>query len=144
MSTSTASSAPGQNDRLKAKITKAIQQLDLAVASLDEHHQQVVLLQKQLKALVKSHEKTQNRFIKQVSSIAEGIGAGSNGSAAGGGSQDQLLNATKKMQETQMSFNLQYLQLQSQMQQENRSYTAISSIMKTKHDTVKNSVSNIR
>ena len=56
----------------------------------------------------------------------------------------QLMNATKQMQETQMSFNLQYLQLQSQMQHENRSYTAISNIMKTKHDTVKNSISNIR
>ena len=55
-----------------------------------------------------------------------------------------LLCATKQMQETQMSFNLQYLQLQSQMQHENRSYTAISNIMKTKHDTVKNSISNIR
>jgi hypothetical protein len=46
--------------------------------------------------------------------------------------------------ETAMSFNLQYLQLQSQMQSENRSYTAVSNIMKTKHDTVKNSISNIR
>ena len=59
-------------------------------------------------------------------------------------SQAQLLEATKQMQETQMSFNLQYLQLQSQMQHENRSFTAVSNIMKTKHDTVKNSISNIR
>ena len=59
-------------------------------------------------------------------------------------SQAMLLCATRQMQETQMSFNLQYLQLQSQMQHENRSYTAISNIMKTKHDTVKNSISNIR
>jgi hypothetical protein len=75
-----------------------------------------------------------------------GSPGGSNpiGAAAGGSSQDQLLNATKQVQETQMSFNLQYLQLQSQMQHENRSYTAISNIMKTKHDTVKNSISNVR
>ena len=74
-----------------------------------------------------------------------GVG-GSNpiGAATGGSAQDTLLNATKQMQETQMSFNLQYLQLQSQMQHENRSYTAISNIMKTKHDTVKNSISNVR
>jgi hypothetical protein len=58
--------------------------------------------------------------------------------------QSQLLNATKQMQEMQMSFNQQYLQLQSQMQNENRSYTAVSNIMKTKHDTVKNSISNVR
>jgi hypothetical protein len=30
------------------------------------------------------------------------------------------------------------------MQQENREYTAISNIMKTKHETVKNSISNVR
>lgn len=48
------------------------------------------------------------------------------------------------LEEVAMSFNLQYLQLQSQMQHENRSYTMISNIMKTKHDTVKNSISNVR
>lgn len=65
-------------------------------------------------------------------------------SSAGGDGQGQLMAATRHMQETQMSFNLQYLQLQSQMQHENRSYTAISNIMKTKHDTVKNSIGNVR
>jgi hypothetical protein len=58
--------------------------------------------------------------------------------------QASLLAATKAMQETQMSFNLQYLQLQNAMQVENRQYTAVSNIMKTRHDTVKNSISNIR
>lgn len=64
--------------------------------------------------------------------------------AAGTAGRDQLLAATRQMQETQMNFSLQYLQLQSQMQNENRSYTAISNIMRTKHDTVKNSISNVR
>lgn len=72
-----------------------------------------------------------------------GVG-GPIGAASSGGSQDQLLAATKNMQETQMSFNLQYLQSQSPMQPENRSYTAVSNIMKTRHDTVKNSISNVR
>jgi hypothetical protein len=58
--------------------------------------------------------------------------------------QATLLAATQAMQETQMSFNLQYLRLQNQMQNENRQFTAVSNIMKTKHDTVKNSISNIR
>jgi len=30
------------------------------------------------------------------------------------------------------------------MQAENRAYTAVSNIMKTKHDTVKNTISNVR
>jgi hypothetical protein len=60
------------------------------------------------------------------------------------GASPALLAATQQMQEAQLSFNLQYLQLQTQMQNENRSYTTVSNIMKTKHDTVKNSISNIR
>jgi hypothetical protein len=57
---------------------------------------------------------------------------------------DALAAKGESAQETQMSFNLQYLQLQSQMQNENRQFTAVSNIMKTKHDTVKNSISNMR
>ena len=48
------------------------------------------------------------------------------------------------LDQVQMSFNMQYLQLQAQMQHENRLYSAVSAIMKTKHDTVKNAISNIR
>ncbi len=47
-------------------------------------------------------------------------------------------------QEEGMSFSMQYLQLQSQMQNEAQQYTAVCNIMKTKHDTVRNSISNIR
>ena len=46
-------------------------------------------------------------------------------------------------EEVQMSFNLQYLQLQNAMQNDNRQFTMVSNIMKTKHDTVKNTISNI-
>jgi hypothetical protein len=55
-----------------------------------------------------------------------------------------LYSVDKTTQEMQMSFNLQYLQLQSQMQSENRQFTLVSNIMKTKHDTVENSINNIR
>ena len=55
-----------------------------------------------------------------------------------------LMSGVKSQQETQMSFNLQYLQLQNSMQNENRQFTMVSNIMKTKHETVKNSISNIR
>ena len=65
-------------------------------------------------------------------------------STARGDGQDQMLKATKSMQEAQMAFNQQYLQLRSQIESENRSFTLVSSIMKTKHDTVKNSIGNIR
>lgn len=74
---------------------------------------------------------------KEVADLAQAGRADDPGQAA-------LLQATKQMQEMQMSFNLQYLQLQQQMQNENRQFTMVSNIMKTKHDTVKNSIGNIR
>jgi hypothetical protein len=54
-----------------------------------------------------------------------------------------LIGATQAMQEQQMAFNLQYLQLQNSLQNDNRQFTMISNIMKTKHDTAKNTISNI-
>lgn len=46
--------------------------------------------------------------------------------------------------EMQESFNLQYLQLQQNMQQQNRQFTLVSNIMKVKHDTAKAAINNIR
>lgn len=61
-----------------------------------------------------------------------------------GNAQQDLMNQTKQMQEMMASFNLQYLQLQEKMQHENRSFTTISNVMKTKHDTAKASINNVR
>ena len=107
-------------------------------------------VQNELKKLEQQKEKLlamMNDFNEQQKNVMKGmqkLEENYDRMSPGNISQEQLLKATKQMQETQMSFNLQYLQLQSQMQQENRSYTAVSNIMKTKHDTVKNSISNIR
>ena len=54
------------------------------------------------------------------------------------------LQATLEMQEMNQQFNLQYLNLQQDMQQENRKFTAISNVMKTKHDTAKSMIQNVR
>ena len=67
------------------------------------------------------------------------------GAASGGSSStDNLMAATRQMQEMNQSFNLQYLNLQQNMQQENRQFTMMSNIMKTKHDTAKSAINNIR
>ncbi len=49
-----------------------------------------------------------------------------------------------RIQNLHLAFNTQYLQLQMHMQRENRTYTSVSNVLKTRHDTVKNSISNIR
>lgn len=55
-----------------------------------------------------------------------------------------LARAIHTLQESNVSFNLQYLQLQQKMQVESRRFTLLSNIMKTKHDTAKNVIQNIR
>jgi len=55
-----------------------------------------------------------------------------------------MMVATREMQEMNMSFNMQYLSLQQKMQADNRQFSLLSNIMKTKHDTAKNAISNVR
>lgn len=61
-----------------------------------------------------------------------------------GNASPNAVSAMKQLHEAQMSFNMQYLALQQKMQDESRRFTLLSNVMKTKHDTVKNSISNIR
>lgn len=55
-----------------------------------------------------------------------------------------LPRAIQALQEMNMSFSLQYLMLQQKMQDENRKFTLLSNIMKTKHDTARNAIQNVR
>lgn len=60
----------------------------------------------------------------------------SNGAAATGGIEDALARQSQDA--------MFYLNLQMQVQDENRYYTTMSNTMKARHDTVKNSISNLR
>jgi hypothetical protein len=58
------------------------------------------------------------------------------GGAATGGIEDALARQSQDA--------MFYLNLQMQVQDENRYYTTMSNTMKARHDTVKNSISNLR
>jgi hypothetical protein len=109
---------------------RAIDEASASLSQLETIHANTVLLNTKMSALY-------NQLGAAITKTAKVA-------AAPGVSTVQLMQAIQQMQETQMSFNLQYLQLQSQMQNDNRQFTAVSNIMKTKHDTVKNTISNIR
>jgi len=70
-------------------------------------------------------------------------GGSTDGSAGGTTTQSDLLEATRALQQEAQAMNLQYLQLQEQMQQENREFTALSNVMRVKHDSARNAISNI-
>lgn len=70
---------------------------------------------------------------------AGGGGAGGVAGAEGssGGGMDDMLARNADM-------NLYYLQLQERISAESRAYTTLSNVLKTRHDTVKNAIGNIR
>ena len=57
---------------------------------------------------------------------------------------EELMEVTRDLAEMSNSFNLDYIALQQKISHENRQFTMVSNIMKTKHDTAKNSINNIR
>jgi hypothetical protein len=72
-------------------------------------------------------------------------GAGTAPTAAGSapaGEADVMASA-RALQAESAAFNAQYLQLQEAMQRENREYTALSNVMKVKHDTARAAIGNI-
>ena len=81
---------------------------------------------------------------KLLASVREVTKLAADASKTGAAGEKKLLEAIQNMEEMSQSFNLQYLQLQQQMQDENRRFTLLSNVMKTKHDTAKNAIGNIR
>jgi hypothetical protein len=74
---------------------------------------------------------------------APGAGATSGTTTAGGASEGDLLEATRALQSQAQTFNLQYLQLQESMQRESREFTAMSNVMKVRHESAKSAIGNI-
>jgi hypothetical protein len=52
--------------------------------------------------------------------------------------------SAQNLQEMSQSFNMQYLALQQNMQDESRRFTLVSNVLKAKHDTAKNAIGNVR
>jgi hypothetical protein len=127
----------------RSEAVRAINDASVQLAELERIHAKTVAINSDLSRLYD----TLSRKVAEVGKLAETVRAGGGNPGVAGASSsgtNALLDATRQMQETQMSFNLQYLQLQENMQNANRQFTAVSNIMKSKHDTVKNSISNIR
>jgi hypothetical protein len=76
-----------------------------------------------------------------MGAAAEGPSTG--GAATGPGSRGESSSVEGTLAQSQ-EFNLYYLQLQEQLSAENRTFSAMSNVLKTRHDTVKNAIGNIR
>jgi hypothetical protein len=76
-----------------------------------------------------------------VSAAAKGIKALKNG-AEGNDTRSQL-DQMWEMQRQNQQFNLEYLQMQNELQAENRRYSTVSNLMKAQHDTAKAAINNM-
>jgi len=76
--------------------------------------------------------------------LSGGAGDPASTIAAGQGEEQNTLDQVKAMQEQAQDFNLQFLALQENVQQENRRFTTVSNVLKAKHETAKAAVQNIR
>lgn len=62
---------------------------------------------------------------------------------SGGGSEPGQSDMERVMHESQ-AFNLYYLEIQEEMSRENRRFSALSNVMKARHETAKSAIGNIR
>ncbi|NOZ86774.1 MAG: hypothetical protein GXP49_10980 [Deltaproteobacteria bacterium] len=56
---------------------------------------------------------------------------------------DSMFEATKKLQEMNHEMNLEYLQLQQQVQQEERNFSTMSQLMASRHQTAMRAIQNM-
>jgi hypothetical protein len=80
------------------------------------------------------------------STLASGVGASGVGTSAGrtAAGETDVMASARALQAESQAYNAQYLQLQEAMQKENREFTALSNVMKVKHDTARAAISNIQ
>jgi len=101
-------------------------------------------LEKSHNAFVKAAGELDGLYVKLLQKAREVSRLAAEAEKAKSSRLEKLYQASREMAEMSQSFNLQYLQLQQNMQNENRQFTLVSNIMKTKHDTAKNAINNVR
>jgi len=86
--------------------------------------------------------------VRGVAQAAAGASRGTLPSApsappAGTGSGDAF-EAARLLQQEGQSFNLRYLELQERLQRETREFTALSNVMKVRHDAARAAIQNVQ
>ena len=80
-----------------------------------------------------------------ISAVADAVdGAVGNEVSGAGGDKWELLRAQERLQEEGLSNSLRLLALQRKMNKETQNYTAISNVMKARHEMAKAAINNIR
>ncbi|MDQ3263332.1 MAG: hypothetical protein M3Y59_06695 [Myxococcota bacterium] len=82
---------------------------------------------------------------RSTTTLPGGDSAGGGAAAGiGGGDAMEMLQAQSAMQAEGFKLNSVYLGMQREMQRESREFSALSNIMKVRHDTAKSAINNVR
>ena len=73
---------------------------------------------------------------------AGGVGVGVGGAGIGGTAADPNGSIDASLQQS-AQMNLYYLEVQEQVDAQNRTFTALSNVLKTEHDSAKSAIGNI-
>jgi hypothetical protein len=85
-----------------------------------------------------------------VRGVAQAAASGARGAmsatppAAGGAGSGDSFEAARLLQQEGQSFNLRYLELQERLQRETREFTALSNVMKVRHDAARAAIQNVQ
>lgn len=60
-----------------------------------------------------------------------------------GATDNTQMSQMFEMQKESQAFNLQYLQLQTELQNDNRRFSTLTNLMKVRHDTAKSAINNM-
>ena len=82
-------------------------------------------------------------FISAVADAVDGA-VGNQIASVGSGDKWELLRAQERLQEEGLNNSLRLLALQRKMNKETQTYTAISNVMKARHEMAKAAINNIR
>jgi hypothetical protein len=79
-----------------------------------------------------------------LAGAVRGLAQGAAGAARGGSPGGDAFEAARLLQQEAQGFNLRYLALQEEMQRESREFTAVSNVMKVRHDAARAAIHNIQ
>jgi len=113
---------PAQRDKLVEEALHALKQADAELASLVALHRQMLA--------------NTQRLSKLAVQLSHAI---TDAEAKAGDTK-----ARQQLQELNTNFNLMQLQIGQSIDEESRRFTLVSNVLKTRHDTAKNSINNIR
>lgn len=116
--------------------TSLIAQISAICDQIDEAAEALVQLNAHAKKLEALQAQVSAALAERSDRVADLLGM-----ADTGVSQAAVLTRLRALEKSSSAVLLRF---QTQMQHENRAFTAVSNVLKARHDTVKNSIGNVR